>query len=109
MSKLTKMFGFLDKNKKQDDNLDDLGFVLPDEQDQPISPSDNQIPQTLHSQNNSNKIQTFDNSKKKEEEVNEKKNQEKKSGNNLFSDLFKKPEEHKNEGHVHKKIGLFDK
>ena len=87
MSKITKMFGFLDKNKKQDDNLDDLGFVLPDDQDPPISSSDNQKPQTHQSQNNNNKIQAIEDNKKKEEMTNEKEiNENEQYGEGDFND-----------------------
>ena len=90
MSKLTKMFGILDKNKKQEDNLDDLGLVFPDEEEQPTSPTEVQKPQTIQSPNNINKIPNIDNNKKKEEITNEKKNPESKSGPNLSPDIIDK-------------------
>ena len=51
MSKISNMFTFFEKNKKQDNNMDEVGFLFPDKDDQPPS-----IPKSENTkiQNNNN-------------------------------------------------------
>ena len=51
MSKLTNMLAFFDKNKKKENNLDEIGLVMSDEEEQPSSSSKPQNTSTSQPQN----------------------------------------------------------
>ena len=131
MSKISNMFAFFEKNKKQDNNMDEVGFLFPDKDDQPsnnpsIPKSGNTKIQNnnnnniqKHENNISNKMKMFEDNKKKEVmfEDNKKKeviindiknNEEKKIENKLTSndetfDIFQRKEKKEEK----KIVGLF--
>ena len=110
MSKISNMFAFFEKNKKQDNNMDEVGFLFPDKDDQPsnnpsIPKSGNTKIQNnnnnniqKHENNISNKMKMFEDNKKKEVIINDiKNNEEKKIENKLTSndetfDIFQRKE-----------------